>query len=358
MQQPIKTLLQTISGLLFAAAAIAAPVNVNVTAAKAQLRNDEDVFVKVTFTNNTAVPQRVLKWHTPFSDVEEHIFTIKRDGIDVPYLGAHYKRPEPTAKDYYVLKPGKSYTKTVELSALYDLTEGGSYTIEYRTESSQLFARQFDKQGKVMVSDDDGVLQSDAALIWIEGSNRGKLVSPALMQAPLQAAVASLSFSKCTSSQQSTVTTAVNNAKSYANNSNNYLQAGTRGARYTTWFGAYTSSRYSTVKSHFSAIKGAFDTKPVVVDCSCTQSYYAYVYPTQPYKIYVCKAFWSAPMTGTDSKAGTLVHEMSHFNVVAATDDHAYGQSAAKSLASSNPTKAIDNADNHEYFAENTPYQN
>jgi peptidyl-Lys metalloendopeptidase len=81
------------------------------------------------------------------------------------------------------------------------------------------------------------------------------------------------------------------------------------------------------------------------------------VYPTQPYKIYVCNAFWSAPTTGTDSKAGTLVHEMSHFNVVAATDDWAYGQSACKSLATSNPSKALDNADSHEYFAENTPSQ-
>jgi hypothetical protein len=42
-------------------------------------------------------------------------------------------------------------------------------------------------------------------------------------------------------------------------------------------------------------------------------------------------------------------------SVVAATDDHAYGQSAAKNLAISNPTRALDNADNHEYFAENTP---
>ena len=66
----------------------------------------------------------------------------------------------------------------------------------------------------------------------------------------------------------------------------------------------------------------------------------------------------SAPTTGTDSKAGTLVHEMSHFNVVASTDDWAYGQSAAKSLAISNPTKALDNADTHEYFAENNPAQN
>jgi peptidyl-Lys metalloendopeptidase len=69
----------------------------------------------------------------------------------------------------------------------------------------------------------------------------------------------------------------------------------------------------------------------------------------------VCNAFWNAPMTGTDSKGGTLVHEMSHFTVVADTDDHAYGQSACKNLAISSPTRALDNADSHEYFAENTP---
>jgi peptidyl-Lys metalloendopeptidase len=96
----------------------------------------------------------------------------------------------------------------------------------------------------------------------------------------------------------------------------------------------------------------------IKINCGCNQNYYAYVYPSKPYEIFVCKAFWSAPNTGTDSRAGTLIHEMSHFNVVAATDDHVYGQSGAKSLAISDPAKAIDNADSHEYFAENTPYQN
>ena len=43
---------------------------------------------------------------------------------------------------------------------------------------------------------------------------------------------------------------------------------------------------------------------------------------------------------------------------MAGTDDWAYGQSAAKSLAISNPTRALDNADSHEYFSENTPFQN
>jgi hypothetical protein len=67
---------------------------------------------------------------------------------------------------------------------------------------------------------------------------------------------------------------------------------------------------------------------------------------------------WSAPRTGTDSRAGTLIHEVSHFNVVAGTDDIVYGQAGAKSLAASDPNGAINNADNHEYFAENTPSLN
>jgi peptidyl-Lys metalloendopeptidase len=62
-------------------------------------------------------------------------------------------------------------------------------------------------------------------------------------------------------------------------------------------------------------------------------------------------------VTGTDSRAGTLIHEMSHFDVVTDTDDWAYGQAACKRLAKRSPTRALDNADSHEYFAENTPAQ-
>ena len=90
-------------------------------------------------------------------------------------------------------------------------------------------------------------------------------------------------------------------------------------------------------------------------DCKCKQNYYAYVYPDRPYNIYLCRVFWIAPLTGTDSKAGTLIHEMRHFNVVAATDDVVYRQAGARDLADSNPDLAITNANSHEYFAENTP---
>jgi len=113
------------------------------------------------------------------------------------------------------------------------------------------------------------------------------------------------------------------------------------------------------VRSHFNNLKSAIANQAYTFDCTCTDSgTYAYVYPNDPYVVYLCGAFWSAPNTGTDSRAGTLIHESSHFDVVAGTNDWTYGQSSCKSLAKSSPKKAIDNADSHEYFAENNPAQN
>jgi hypothetical protein len=60
---------------------------------------------------------------------------------------------------------------------------------------------------------------------------------------------------------------------------------------------------------------------------------------------------WRYPI----SQAGTIIHESFHFTANSGTNDYAYGQSAAKSLAISNLANAVMNADNHEYFAENNP---
>ena len=137
-----------------------------------------------------------------------------------------------------------------------------------------------------------------------------------------------------------------------------YLTSGKEyGARYATWFGASDAARGVKVSSNFTAIKDAFENKPVKIDCDCNEPYFAYVYPARPYTVWVCKAFWAAAVTGTDSRGGTLLHELSHFNVVADTDDHVYGQAGAAELARSAPDRAVNNADSHEYFGENTPLQ-
>jgi len=330
-------------------------VSVSIAPEKRVLQPNDDVVVRVTFTNTSSTPQYVLKWHTPFdAEIEEHLFEVYRDGVKVPYLGLHAKRQAPKASDYFVIQPGKSHTVKVELSALYDMSVTGNYTLSYHTHSYDLVATGFDANGNPKRDTGSMELSSGQVSMFINGRNATATTAKATDPVP---AAAGLTFSKCTSSQAATITEAVSAATSMATDSDAYLGANKTGPRYTTWFGSYDASRYSKVKSNFAAIKDAFLNKPITVDCGCKKTYYAYVYPTQPYTIYVCKAFWSAPMTGTDSKGGTLVHEMSHFNAVAGTDDWVYGQSGAKSLAISDPAKAVDNADSHEYFAENTPAQ-
>ncbi len=337
--------------------ASAAPkgVNIAVETEKHALGQDDDVVVKVTLTNTSDTPQYVLKWLTPFQGLDTPLFEVTRDGEPVPYLGPIIKRPVPKKSDYFVIKPGATHTVKVELSALYDMSVTGDYQISYKVASPALFLNAADKADREM--------ESNVASMWIDarlprGATPQAILDLEAMKRDAGVQPASLSYTNCTATQQSTVQQAMAAGKAMADSGNTYMAKTTMGPRYTKWFGTVTSARQSTVKSHFTAIKDAFDNKPVTVDCGCKQSYYAYVYPTQPYKIYVCRAFWSAPMTGTDSKGGTLVHEMSHFNVVAGTDDHVYGQSGAASLAISDPNKAVDNADNHEYFGENTPALN
>jgi peptidyl-Lys metalloendopeptidase len=336
--------------------------------------SSQDVFVIVTISNPTAEPVKVLKWFTPVQGVEESLFVITRDGQPVAYTGPLIKRPAATSQDYLSLKSGESISSTVNLAEYYDLSQSGQYEISYGVASFLLY----NEKGNAFQARD--VLTSEKVSVNVEGRFKGTATPRPATPTPSAATptpggggggkrtptpgsitptnppTGGISFTQCTASQQNTVTTAHNNAKSYATQSKNYLAGISSGTpRYTEWFGAFTTSRFNTVKAHFTSISNAFNTAPAVYDCGCTQSYYAYVYPNQPYKIYLCNAFWPAPMTGTDSKAGTLVHEMSHFTVVADTDDFVYGQTAARNLAISNPNNAIRNADNHEYFAENTP---
>jgi peptidyl-Lys metalloendopeptidase len=288
---------------------------------------------------------RVLKWFTAAEGVQEPLFAVTRDGEPVAYIGAHYKRPAVTGKDYVSLKAGQSISHTVNLAEYYDLSQSGQYEILYAVASFQLF----DEKANALKFRDS--LTSEKISIAVEGrAAKGKPTPPPPPPA------GGNSFNACTVDQQNLLVSARNQAKTYASESSSYLNAHNSGTqRYLEWFGAFSSSRYNTVKSNFSAISNAMANAGITFDCKCEQNYYAYVYPNQPYNIYLCKVFWQAPLSGTDSKAGTLIHEMSHFNVVAGTDDVVYGQTAARNLADTDPDAAITNADSHEYFAENTP---
>jgi peptidyl-Lys metalloendopeptidase len=305
----------------------------------------EDVILHVAITNPNLEAVQVLKWLTPADGMGESVFVVTRDGEPVHYLGAVYKRLAPTEQDYLRLQPGETLSGDINLSAYYDLSVSGNYTVTYDIASPELYAVQEKRLSKV-----NGRLTSNSVKLFLEGH-----AMPELKNFTPQVVTGSTGFTGCSGSQQSLLLNARANASIYADGSLGYLNAGNPGIRYTTWFGVYDSSRYNSVRNHFTNIKNAMDTAAVNFNCSCQESFFAYVYPSQPYNIYLCQGFWGAPMTGTDSKAGTLIHEMSHFTIVAATNDWVYGQNGARNLALSEPNQAVDNADNHEYFAENNP---
>ena len=326
--------------------AAAGRLSVIVSADKTAFGAGDSALVSVTVRNDSKVPAKILKWFTPYEDVEESLFVITRDGKAVPYIGADYKRTAATAADYVTLAPGKSFTRSVDLGGYYDLSASGRYEIQFSVSS------RFLRSEKGLLAKRDTTLFSNVLAVKIEGRpNPLRNIQPDTVSG-------TTSFNKCNGSQQSKLNSARSEAGTYAANALAYMSAGTQGPRYATWFGVYNSSRYSVVQSHFDSLSIAMDAAPVTFDCTCKKkNVYAYVYSNQPYAIYLCGVFWTAPMTGTDSKAGTLIHEMSHFTVVAGTDDWVYGQGGAQNLAITDPDKAIDNADSHEYFAENTPYQ-
>ncbi|RZA32434.1 MAG: peptidase M35 [Lysobacteraceae bacterium] len=330
--------------------ALAQDVSVTVAPMREKFARSDEVLVRVTLHNASVLPQFLLKWHTPLAGVEAPLFEVLRDGQQVAYLGIKAKRPAPGPGDYVRLEPGASLTSTVELSALYEMNVTGPYQLRYRTASSGLFAA----SGMRPMA---GALASTPVDIWIDG----RLPRGARAPAKQVASGGGLEFSKCSNAQQEQLAAAVDAGKAMTVDAHNYLKAGAGGgqygARYGSWFGAFDSGRAATVNTSFTAIRDAFETKPLRIDCACNENYFAYVYPAQPYTIYVCKAFWTAPLTGTDSRGGTLLHELSHFDVVAATDDHVYGQQGAAELARTDPARAVRNADSHEYFGENSPPQ-
>jgi peptidyl-Lys metalloendopeptidase len=317
--------------------------------------------VEVTLTNAGRKTLRIPNWQLPSAAQVSDLFRVTRDGKVVAYRGALVKRGAPTAEDFAILRPGRSLRTVVALGESYDLSRPGQYTVTYSAplQYASLTGRIRLQQsnGLPMVAQGAPIKMTLEQPVPLASGGRRRPILPAN---PVLSDVLGISTVGCSATQISQINQAVLSARSYSENAKGYLNSNATGPRYTTWFGAYTSTRYATAQQHFVAIDNALDQTggQVRINCGCATSSYAYVYKNDHYQIYVCNAFWAAPLVGTDSKAGTLIHEMSHFTIVTDTDDHAYGQSLAQNLANTNPTQALDNADNHEYFAENTPFQN
>ncbi|KAK7037541.1 hypothetical protein VNI00_011033 [Paramarasmius palmivorus] len=251
-------------------------------------------------------------------------------GIKVKFVPEYAATLEDS---FAILEPGQSVEVEHDLSAAYNFTLPGEGF--YDIHADNLF--QIVDPATSELTDLRATQETS-----LQANVKGKLAI-ARREVPSNGLAKRATYRSCSSTQQSQLAEAATAAANYANGASSYLNALSSGtSRYTTWFGTYATSRKNTVASNFNAIKG--------------YSFSGETYDSNSYGvIYLCGAFWRAPVTGTDSRGGTLIHEASHFTRIAGTSDVVYGQSGAKSLAISNPSSAIRNADSHEYFAENNP---
>jgi peptidyl-Lys metalloendopeptidase len=233
---------------------------VDISPARQSLTRSDDVVVTVTIRNTSNTTRYLLKWQTPFAGVQAPLFDVTRDGLPVGYLGIQARRPPPTPADFIALAPGMARSSRVELSAQYRMDITGAYSVRYRADRLQVYGRPDAARPQ------GAAVTPLVAAVWIDG------LMPRGMPESAYAPVAALTFSHCSNAQQAGITAAV--------------------------------------AHHVEAIRDAFAPRPLTVDCACTRSWTTYVYPDQPYTIYVCKSFWT-----------------------------------------------VDNADSHEYFGENDPHR-
>lgn len=328
----------------------------------------EKQYLIFTVTNESDVTLSILKWHTPFDGFTSNMFHVECAGKRAIYLGRVYKRGMPTTDDYLILEPGQSTELKVDFTEAYDMPDAGHYNILFKDQFIQAGVEEpkalMKRYLKMPAAKAAAVsVKTNTAIFKLTGKRQPKLVdgtAPEFLKKTMKPAKKTPTFSNCSQDQQTMLTDALAKGVAYAQQARTAMSgapvwARFTAARYKEWFGIYDKGRYVTVNAHFDAVWDALANKQIEFINDPNESAYAYVYPTKPYKIHLGQAFWNAPLTGTDSKAGTLVHETTHFNAVAATDDHVYGQPGCRNLAKSNTTNAIDNADSHEYFAENNP---
>ncbi|MEM7358517.1 MAG: M35 family metallo-endopeptidase [Pseudomonadota bacterium] len=302
----------------------------------------EEILVRFTYKNVTQEPIRFLKWGTPFEGrLNEDLLAILFEGAELPYDGWHIKRAPATEADYMVIAAGQSKRVTVNLLTAYNIDLQGEYHITVRdsgqTKQTDAALKPLPLTLKLTADRDVSLKRTPTVSSCPNGvaglpNNRFPLIDRAVGDAEGIALVARNALRDTPVARRA------------------------EAARYREWFGVYVASRWDKVQSNFDNIYLAARNQVLTFVCEDNQSFFAAVFPSQPYTIYLGRAFWSAPRLGTDSKAGTVIHELSHFFILAGTLDHVYGQSGARALAINDPNRAFNNADSHEYFAENTPF--
>ena len=326
------------AALVLAPAALADGLSVELAPVsnRAVLGPNDGVPLRFTVINDTDVTLGALYWHMPFRGFETDMFVVELNGRRVAYTDRMVLRLAPEPGDWMPIGPGESVSTVIDLARSYDMSEPGTYTV------------QFDFPIEVRGSETPGPqaparVRSDVLLVSTVGAQKGQYEKGG---PPVSAG--------CTTEQFDILDARQAAGDVFAANAGDHMDgAPTNDPLYIKWFGAYDATRWNTVNGNFEKIDATMDEQYNYTCISCGRTMVAYVYKDRPYEVWICPTFFNTDLLNENFQAGVLLHETSHWYPPygAGTNDYAYGESPCLSLAISNPTYAIANADSYHLFS-------
>lgn len=178
-------------------------------------------------------------------------------------------------------------------------------------------------------------------------------------------AASAQTFEACEKSEIAIIRTALTGAHDLA------LQAAVQIGdtdEFRRWFGDYTrrgaDDLRRDLKSVYTAIRDE-DMHNICVNTGsdgCKGDTYAYIYRDEAWTIHYCRPFFglpsvigispSAPNLENGTIEGTVIHEISHFDQTAGTEDYCYSRTDCARMARWDSNSARRNADSLQYYAE------
>ncbi|KAI1306403.1 Deuterolysin metalloprotease family-domain-containing protein [Xylaria venustula] len=333
---------------LAGAAMAACPLSVEITGATGHV-------AEVVVTNTATEPITVFKGNTVLLDhATKDVVVTDASGKALPFEGSYvkYRRVNIPSEMFQTIQPGETVTSSVNAATTYKLAGvesadvaalQGFHYVTGSTAPTSLKETSFCEatSNSMTITPDQSKVAEEHL------TARGEPAFNSRIQKR------SVKYSSCSTSQTSTLQTAVSDAISLSSAA---ATAASSGLYYfTTWF--KSTSEESKVKSIYTDVVGVQTTSPTI---SCSDVYNgcsdgsALLYTVPSAKVVVpCtnNGFYSFPELAADcadddyDKGGSILHEFTHLY---GTDDYAYGQTAAKQLSAA---QAAANADTYEIYA-------
>lgn len=332
--------------------------------------------ITVTLKNLTGKDYYILLRNTAFDSIHSDCFTITCDKQAVEYDSLKVKWAELSEKSFCLLPAGQKKSVTISLAERYLFTHGGKTTLWYHPRL--VYTQHLEDFKQEMRTTELSVIVKNFHIL--EGRNiyptkglhaqfrqkneLGEHIKTIKMYANEEYASPQIIFheEKHPNESKNFFTNLVTEGHyamiNYLIHTINELDPKyfPTNLHYKMVFG--DADNIAKTEENYEAIRKAMQQEQIYErndDPDMEDDTYAYVIGTNP-TVYLCKLYTESPLSGTDSRLGILLHELSH--IYAQTDDveidkvSYYGRRLCRKLAIEHPDLAITNADSYEFFTE------